>query len=126
MVHQYVSFKVEPRHKVGIVGRTGSGKSSLLACLFGLVPFEGKVLIDGINTSDVGLDTLRSRLAIIPQDPVLVSGSRRAASSWYTQFCPAHTHSARVLVCVGDSLAAAFASTWIPSRSTATRKCTLR
>lgn len=67
-----VSFTIEPREKVGVVGRTGAGKSTLAISLFRIIePSRGKILIDGINVLEMGLDHLRSKLAIIPQDPVL-------------------------------------------------------
>ena len=73
-----VSFRINPGDKVGIVGRTGSGKSSLIVTLFRLVePYEGRILLDGINILDLGLNDVRGRIAAIPQDPVLFSGSVR-------------------------------------------------
>ncbi|KAJ3300679.1 hypothetical protein HDU76_006039, partial [Blyttiomyces sp. JEL0837] len=78
LVLKGVSFKIENRHKVGIVGRTGSGKSSLMQVLFRMVePTNGSLTIDGLDTQSIGLKDLRSGLAIIPQDPVLFSGSFR-------------------------------------------------
>ncbi|XP_074435934.1 ATP-binding cassette sub-family C member 10 isoform X4 [Larus michahellis] len=73
-----VSFTVYPGEKVGIVGRTGSGKSTLFLALFRMLePKSGRILLDGVDSQLVGLEELRSRLAIIPQDPFLFSGSIR-------------------------------------------------
>ncbi|XP_055245671.1 ATP-binding cassette sub-family C member 10 isoform X5 [Gorilla gorilla gorilla] len=73
-----VTFCVQPGEKLGIVGRTGSGKSSLLLVLFRLLePSSGRVLLDGVDTSQLELAQLRSQLAIIPQEPFLFSGTVR-------------------------------------------------
>ncbi|KAK6759548.1 hypothetical protein RB195_021245 [Necator americanus] len=73
-----VSLDIKPREKIGIVGRTGAGKSSLLRALFRLTPpSSGTVVIDGINTETLPLKVLRRGIAIIPQEPVLFIGSLR-------------------------------------------------
>lgn len=73
-----VSLNIKPREKVGIVGRTGSGKSTLLISLLRIVESsEGQITIDGIDISKIGLRDLRSKITIIPQEPVLFVGSVR-------------------------------------------------
>ncbi|XP_063302724.1 ATP-binding cassette sub-family C member 9 isoform X3 [Pelobates fuscus] len=77
-VLKHVKAYIKPGQKVGICGRTGSGKSSLSLAFFKMVDiFDGKIVIDGIDISKLPLHTLRSRLSIILQDPVLFSGSIR-------------------------------------------------
>ncbi|KAI9139662.1 multi drug resistance-associated protein MRP [Paraphysoderma sedebokerense] len=73
-----VTFKIQPREKIGIVGRTGSGKSSTTLSLFRIIePVEGCIKIDGIDITKIGLYDLRRSLTIIPQDPTIFAGSLR-------------------------------------------------
>ncbi|KAJ3481401.1 hypothetical protein NLI96_g7684 [Meripilus lineatus] len=73
-----VTFDIRPGEKVGVVGRTGAGKSSLLQALFRIVNIQdGTIVIDGYNTRNIGLDVLRGRLALVPQDNTLFLGTLR-------------------------------------------------
>ncbi|KAJ3320400.1 hypothetical protein HDV06_005323 [Boothiomyces sp. JEL0866] len=78
LVLQDLNFSIKHQEKVGLVGRTGSGKSSILQVLFRMTEAaKGRVLIDGKVIQEVGLKDLRSVLGIIPQDPILFSGTFR-------------------------------------------------
>ncbi|CDZ98657.1 multidrug resistance-associated abc transporter [Phaffia rhodozyma] len=73
-----ISFDIKPREKVGLIGRTGSGKPTLgMSLLRFSEPTSGKIVIDGIDIASIGLEDLRSRITIIPQDAVLFSGTIR-------------------------------------------------
>ncbi|KAL8731121.1 MAG: hypothetical protein Q9181_004420, partial [Wetmoreana brouardii] len=74
-----INLKIEPGEKIGIAGRTGAGKSSLIAALLrGVEASEGKILIDDIDISTIGLHDLRRTITIVPQDPTLFPGTLRS------------------------------------------------
>lgn len=78
-VLRHVTFNVLPAEKVGIVGRTGAGKSSLALALFrGLEAESGKILIDDVDIGLIGLQDLRESITIVPQDPTLFTGTIRS------------------------------------------------
>lgn len=88
LVLQGLTMHVKGGERIGIVGRTGAGKSSIMSTLFRLVEISGgSITIDGMNISKIGLADLRSRLAIIPQDPTLFRGTIRS------NLDPFHEHS---------------------------------
>eukprot|EP00759_Apiculatamorpha_spiralis_P024370 PhF_6_TR27890/c0_g1_i2/m.40858/K05665/ABCC1; ATP-binding cassette, subfamily C (CFTR/MRP), member 1 len=73
-----ISCKMQSREKIGVVGRTGSGKSTFMLALMRMIePSGGQILIDHVDISTIGLVDLRSRISIIPQDPVLFGGTLR-------------------------------------------------
>ncbi|KAF4983679.1 hypothetical protein FZEAL_966 [Fusarium zealandicum] len=74
-----ITLKIEPQEKVGIVGRTGAGKSSLALAIFrALEADKGKILIDGLEIGKIGLQDLRENITIVPQDPTLFYGTIRS------------------------------------------------
>lgn len=87
LVLKSVTLSIPARCKLGIVGRTGAGKSSMVLALLRLVEIEsGTVHIDGVNVANIGLHALRSKVSVIPQDPVLFSGTVRSNIDPFKQF----------------------------------------
>ncbi|XP_038632461.1 canalicular multispecific organic anion transporter 2 isoform X3 [Scyliorhinus canicula] len=87
LVLKNLSLNVHGGEKVGIVGRTGAGKSSMTLCLFRIIEAaQGEIIIDGVKIADIGLHDLRSKLTIIPQDPVLFSGTLRMNLDPFNQY----------------------------------------
>ena len=77
-VLKHINLKIESGEKVGIVGRTGAGKSSITMALFRIIePTSGRIVIDGVDISRIGLHNLRKRITIIPQEPNLFAGTLR-------------------------------------------------
>ncbi|RFU75401.1 atp-dependent bile acid permease [Trichoderma arundinaceum] len=82
-----ISLKINPREKVGIVGRTGAGKSSLTLAIFrALEADSGSIIIDGIDISKIGLQDLRENITIVPQDPTLFMGTIRTNLDPFDQY----------------------------------------
>ena len=78
LVLKNLTFTIEPKAKIGVVGRTGAGKSTICLALCRIVEADfGQILIDGVDISSISLKNLRGEIAIIPQDPTLFEGTLR-------------------------------------------------
>nr|XP_023396693.1 multidrug resistance-associated protein 1 isoform X3 [Loxodonta africana] len=87
LVLRHINITIDGGEKVGIVGRTGAGKSSLTLGLFRITePAKGQIIIDGVNIAQIGLHSLRLKITIIPQDPVLFSGPLRMNLDPFSQY----------------------------------------
>lgn len=104
LVLKDINASVAAREKIGIIGRTGSGKSSLLVTLFRLIePDAGsEITIDGVNILTMGLTDLRQRLAIIPQEPTLFSASLRFNVDPFNEYDDASINDALAHAQLGD------------------------
>ena len=92
LVLKNINLSIKAHEKIGVVGRTGAGKSSLTLALFRIIePTSGHISIDDLNTSSIGLLDVRRRLAIIPQDAALFEGTVR------DNLDPGHVHDASEL-----------------------------
>uniref|UniRef100_V9KBE2 ABC-type glutathione-S-conjugate transporter n=1 Tax=Callorhinchus milii TaxID=7868 RepID=V9KBE2_CALMI len=88
LVLRDLHLTIDGGEKIGIVGRTGAGKSSMTLCLFRILEAaEGEITVDGVRIAEMGLHDLRSKLTIIPQDPVLFSGTLRMNLDPFDHHC---------------------------------------
>lgn len=107
LVLKNINIAIKSHEKIGVVGRTGAGKSSLTLAIFRLIePATGSIAIDNLNTSSIGLLDLRRRLAIIPQDAALFEGTVR------DNLDPSHVHDDTELWSV---LGEFHAHAWVPA-----------
>ncbi|KAF5303199.1 hypothetical protein FQA39_LY10112 [Lamprigera yunnana] len=89
-----ICFKIDSKEKIGIVGRTGAGKTSIISTLLRMYDFEGTIKVDDVDITSLSLNYLRSKISIIPQDPVLFSGTIRSNLDPYAEYSDAGLWSA--------------------------------
>ncbi|XP_046622340.1 ATP-binding cassette subfamily C member 4-like [Neodiprion virginianus] len=101
-----LNVNIKPGWKIGIAGRTGAGKSSLISALFHLTGdgLEGEILLDGIDTKSIGLQELRPRISIIPQEPILFSASLRYNLDPFDQYSDTQLWDSLREVELGDAI----------------------
>jgi ATP-binding cassette subfamily C (CFTR/MRP) protein 4 len=96
----HISLIIESSEKIGIVGRTGAGKSSFIQTLFRMgTLLHGEIIIDNIDIANVGLDDVRRRISIIPQDPVLFTGTMRSNLDQFGDYSDTEIWNALEQVC---------------------------
>ena len=96
----HITLTIQPAEKIGIVGRTGAGKSSFIQTLFRMGTLvDGSIIIDDIDISTLGLDDVRRRISIIPQDPVLFTGTMGSNLDQFNDYSDAEIWHALEQVC---------------------------
>jgi len=96
-----ISMDIAGGEKIGIIGRTGAGKTSITVALYRLAELtSGTIKVDGVDVSKLGLNDLRSRIAIIPQDPVLFSGTLRSNLDPFDRYDDARLYDAMKRACL--------------------------
>ena len=105
LVLKNLNFEIKPMEKIGVVGRTGSGKSTLCLCLFRILEAtEGKITIDDVDISTINLERLRESITVIPQEPTLIEGTLRENIDPGKKFSDLEIQNAMIEVGLEDAL----------------------